>query len=409
MKLRRQASTLCALLAVCATIAHAGPNRFGHSDRVERHMLPSVTTGPMDPAWSADGKWLAFSMRGDIWKIPAEGGTATALTRGPAWHFEPAWSPDGTRVALSMDTDGNLDIGVVSANGGAVQRITEHRAVDVEPAWSRDGSSLYFVSARAGGFRIFQHDLTSGKDTAVATGFQPAISPDGKHLAYVASVQGRLGTGGLWVKELPNGEPRLVHYEESEYRMKPAWTPDGQNLLYVSDEMGSNDVAVVPVAGGNPIVLTADARDEYAAAPHPDGERFAFISNRSGPMTLHTVALGGGPAGSWRDVPIRARTAAHSHWSRARACAGTERTAYTRAHLREGKRHARLHARWRIPSRDCGHRDTLLPHTGRIRCGSTRRPYIDRGNEGPRVQAAGRGTGCAGRWREHSRHCASRA
>ena len=63
---------------------------------------------------------------------------------------------------------------------------------------------------------------------------------------------------------MPDGEPKLVHYEETEYRMKPAWTPDGQAFLFVSDEMGSNDVSIIPVAGGNPIVLTADACDAQA-------------------------------------------------------------------------------------------------------------------------------------------------
>src|SRR6186713_2138213 len=77
----------------------ARPNRYGHSDREERHMLPAVSSGPLNPAWSPDGRWIAFSMRGDIWKIPAAGGTAVALTKGPAWHFEPAWSPDGKRIA----------------------------------------------------------------------------------------------------------------------------------------------------------------------------------------------------------------------------------------------------------------------------------------------------------------------
>ena len=301
-------AVITAMLLAFATTSDAGPNRYGHSDRVERHMLPSVTTGPLDPVWSPDGRWIAFSMRGDIWKVPAEGGSAVALTKGPAWHFEPAWSPDGSRIALTVDIDGNLDIGVVSADGGEVQRLTNHRQVDVEPAWSRDGASIYFASARSGGFRIFRHDLASHTDTLVVAGFQPSVSPDGKQLAYVANVQGKLGTGGLWVKELPSGEPRLVHYEETEYRMKPVWTPDGQAFLYVSDEMGSNDVAVIPLAGGNPIVLTADARDEYSPTVSPSGDRFAFVSNRSGPMVLYTAPIGGGPFSSWRAVALKERT-----------------------------------------------------------------------------------------------------
>src|SRR6187551_3392975 len=96
----------------------ARPNRYNHSDREERHMLPSVSSGPLNPAWSPDGKWIAFSMRGDIYKISAGGGEAVAVTQGPAYYYEPAWSPDGTKIAFSFSTSGNLDIGVISANGG---------------------------------------------------------------------------------------------------------------------------------------------------------------------------------------------------------------------------------------------------------------------------------------------------
>ena len=299
-----------ALILAGAAIGYAGPNRYTNNDRIDRHMLPAVSTGPLDPAWSGDGRWIAISMRGDIWKLPAAGGEAVALTEGPRYHFEPAWSPDGKRLALTIDVAGNLDIGIVSADGGDVQRVTTDAGVDVEPTWSPDGRSIYFVSDRGErGFHIFRHDIATGKVEQVVSGIQPAVSPDGKLLAYVDRVRGKLGSGGLWVKPLPDGEPRLVHYEETEYRMKPAWTPDGQALYFVSDEGGSNDVMLIAVEGGNAERITADAGDEYAPSPSPDGRRFAFVSNRTGPTVLYTAAAGGGPFPSWQGVRTSARRA----------------------------------------------------------------------------------------------------
>lgn len=274
-------------------------------------MLPAVSTGPLDPVWSPDGRWIALSMRGDIWKVPAGGGEAVALTQGPAWHFEPAWSPDGSRIALSMDVDGNLDIGVVSADGGEVERLTTDRRVDVQPAWSRDSRHLYFVSARGGNFDIYRYGFADQSETPFISDprdqIQPAESPDGTRLAYVSPVRGRLGTGGIWVKPLAGGEAALVHYEETEYRTKPEWTPDGQAILYSSDEQGSNDIAIVPAEGGNPVMLTADAMHEFAPAIAPDGSRFAFVSNHSGPTLLYVAPTGGGPRPSWTDVRITSR------------------------------------------------------------------------------------------------------
>ena len=306
---------LCLALLLATVPIVAGPSRFGFSDRVERHLFPEVTTGPAEPTWSPDGQWLAFSMHGDIWKVPAAGGEATALTRGPWYYFEPAWSPDGRTIAFTVDTGGNLDVGVVPAAGGPVDRLTAAPAVEFAPAWSRDGQTIFFVG-RGRGFDILQLRLADRSIVpAVADGgdqIQPAVSPDGQTLAYVSPVSGRLGTGGIWTRPLGGAAatPTLVHYEESEYRMRPAWTPDGKSFVFGSDAMGSNDIAVVASDGGNPIVITNDPAGEFSAAVAPDGRQVAFISNRAGPMTLFVAPIGGGPFSSWRRVPLPARRAA---------------------------------------------------------------------------------------------------
>ena len=278
----------------------ARPNRYGHSDREERHLLPSVSSGPLNPAWSPDGKWIAFSMRGDIYRMPAEGGEAVAITSGPAYYFEPAWSPDGTKIALAFVTNGNLDIGIVSATGGPVQTISSNPRVDIQPAWSRDGKSLFFVSARAGGFRIFRHDLEARTDTQITNGIQPAVSHNGKLLAYEQ--------GGLRVLDLATGESRVVRDEETEYRMEPSWTPDDQNIVYVTEDEGSNDLRIVPAAGGDAIELTTDAtRHEMSPAVSPDGTKVAFVQFDGGVPTLYTSAITGGRASAWTKIAVNKR------------------------------------------------------------------------------------------------------
>jgi len=279
--------------------------------RVELHLLPAVSTGPLSPSWSPDGKSLAFSMRGDIWLLPVEGGAAKALTQGPFYHFEPAISPDGSQVALTLDIDGNLEIGIVDISGGEVERLTYDPEVDIEPIWSPDGKGIYFVSRRNGNLDIFHLDLKSKRTTAIVTGnqneFQPAISSDGCCLAYISSLKGKSGSGGIWTMPLPFGEPRLVHYEETSFRAKPQWSPDGNVLFYSSDVAGSNDLAMVPVKGGNSLKLTNDLFDEFDISINPDGSNIAFVSNHQGPTTLYTLSSAGGTRNDWKPIEIDAR------------------------------------------------------------------------------------------------------
>ncbi len=287
------------------------PNVGANRIRVEHHLLPSVTTGPLDPAWSPDGRWIAFSMAGDIWKIPAAGGTAVALTSAPGYHFEPAWSPDGRWIALTIDVDGNLDIGLVSADGGAVEELTTHPHVDIEPEFTRDGSAILFASARAGSFDLYRIDIDTGDLTTLVDGpghqVQPAISPDGRRMAYLGPVEGRLGTGGIWTAGADGSDRSLVHYEETSYRTQPSWSPDGARILFVSDEAGSNDVVSIPADGGTTARLTSHGMNELGPVTSPDGSRIAFTSNQDGPQALFVMPAGGAREEDWAPVPVSSR------------------------------------------------------------------------------------------------------
>ena len=72
----------------------------------------------------------------------------------------------------------------------------------------------------------------------------------------------------------------MVRDEETEYRMEPSWTPDGQNILYVTEDEGSNDIRIVPAAGGDAIELTIDAdapRDVAGGEPGRHARRVRAV------------------------------------------------------------------------------------------------------------------------------------
>ena len=298
---------LALVASVClVSSAAAQVSRYGLATRVELHMLPAVTSGPLDPSWHPDGGALAFSMRGDIWVQTVGTEHARAITQGPGYHFEPAWSPDGEWLALAVDTGGNLDIAVVRADGTEFRRLTSDAAVDVQPAWTPDGRSIVFASNRGGDFDILRCQVATGAVETLVGGsghqFQPAPSPDGTQLAFIARVSGRLGSGGIWIAPMAGGEPRLVHYEETSYRAAPVWTPDGASLVFASDVGGSYDLAIVSSSGGNAVRLTVEPLDEFAPTMRPDGHRVAFVGNQQGPTALYVMSVFGGRSQAWERI-----------------------------------------------------------------------------------------------------------
>jgi len=69
----------------------------------------------------------------------ADGSGQTNLTNHLAEDMYPAWSPDGKRIAFMAKRDGNWEIYVMNADGSRQTRLTDNRAVDGEPPWRYHG------------------------------------------------------------------------------------------------------------------------------------------------------------------------------------------------------------------------------------------------------------------------------
>ncbi len=118
-----------------------------------------VMCGNDAPAWSPDGKRIAFSGTGDgdseIFVMNADGTEVRQLTDNDSGDGGPAWSPDGTRIAFNGTRDGDSEIFVMNADGTEVRQVTGHDSDDYSPAWSPDGKRIAFVSYRDGDSEIF--------------------------------------------------------------------------------------------------------------------------------------------------------------------------------------------------------------------------------------------------------------
>lgn len=122
-----------------------------------------LTTGADDllPAWSST-ELIAFERRlgsnSEIWVVdPAGGGAAARITVGDGGGRDPAWSPDGRRLAFARLADGVYRIFTVDADGqSGLQSLTPASTCDCEaPTWSPDGSQVAYVgpATSAGGVR----------------------------------------------------------------------------------------------------------------------------------------------------------------------------------------------------------------------------------------------------------------
>jgi Tol biopolymer transport system component/C-terminal processing protease CtpA/Prc len=100
------------------------------------------------PAISPDAQTIAFEYKGDIYTVPASGGTAKPLTLGEAHEFAPVWSHDGRQIAFASDRYGNFDVFVMPAVGGEAKRLTFHSTREIPSTFTADDKAVIFSADR---------------------------------------------------------------------------------------------------------------------------------------------------------------------------------------------------------------------------------------------------------------------
>jgi tricorn protease len=100
------------------------------------------------PAISPDGATVVFEYKGDLWSVPAGGGTASPLTISESYEYAPVWSRDGSSLAFASDRYGNFDVFVMPSTGGEARRLTFHSTGEMPSSFTADDKAVLFSAAR---------------------------------------------------------------------------------------------------------------------------------------------------------------------------------------------------------------------------------------------------------------------
>ena len=272
--------------------------------------------GIVSPSLSPDGKRVLFEAMNQLWVMDI-GGKPKQLTNDKYYKEDPAWSPDGKRIAYSSDKAGTEDIYVLDLATTQEKRVTSAAdSAEVSVAWSPNGKMLAFqdqagatytleietgkkrllipaqfapskpswsaggqsvsISAlkpytrrfREGTSQILTADVASGKLTytepapfkSLSTRGEdgPIYSPDGSSVAFVMD-------SVLWVRPvdangIPAGPAKQINHEVTD---APTWSGDSRTLLYLSN----GKLRLIGADGSSPRTVPMDMSWHYEAAP----------------------------------------------------------------------------------------------------------------------------------------------
>ncbi len=274
------------------------------------------------PAISPDGKTIAFSYKGDIWKVPATGGAAYPLTNEKSYEFMPVWSPDSKKIAFASDRAGNFDIYITFSSGGNSKRVTYHSSGDFPSSFSPDGKNIIFSSSRQDSPEsilfpsmtmpeLYEVEITGGNEKLVSTipAMNAVYDKTGTKILYhdqkgyedkwrkhhISSI-----ARDIWLFDRTKTSWQKLTDFKGEDR-NPLWNQDNSAFYYLSEKSGTFNIWKTTFANPKETTQMSDFKT------HP--VRFLSISD-NGLMAftwhgeLFTIKEGGKPQKVAVAVPV---------------------------------------------------------------------------------------------------------
>src|SRR5271157_2956215 len=208
---------------------------------------------------------VAFSYLGDIWTANENGAEVQRLTDNKAREIDPRFSPDGQWIAFSSNREGNYDVFAIPATGGKPRQLTFLTADDNVVGWTPDGKKILFSSTRGNGAfptvaTLWEVPLEGGIEQPVPTdwGAYASYSTDGSKLAFMRhpSVWSRKHYRGayaadIWVMDV--AAKKFTKLGDDDYKGNRFWPMYGLNgeVYFVSNEL-PNEKNIKP---GSPEVM----------------------------------------------------------------------------------------------------------------------------------------------------------
>ncbi len=246
------------------------------------------------------------------------------VTDSPWIEGYPSLSPDGKNIIFASDTNNDRNILLQRVGGKNLINLTPNsKENDTMPAFSPDGKFIAFRSDRKpDGIYVMEE---TGENVRLISdlGFHPAWSPDAKKIvvsdkaAAIHTVHS-IPNSSLWTIDVADGKKQKL--ETKGDAIMPSWSPNGDRIAFWFVADGKlPEIATVPAAGGEPVVVASDDGSDWNPVWSPDGKHLYFASDRSGSMNLWRVAIDektGTQLGEPESVPTPSKYCRHITFSR---------------------------------------------------------------------------------------------